>query len=178
MPEQLLNISGVLPHLAVKADHHPRRTETGIGALMPWAGRLWFVTYVAHKAISGGGTGLFSVDDDFRLTRHPESVVGTYADRMIHHASDQPVSAGVPSDPYLMTGFDRKCLHLCHDADKAVNFTIQVDFLGSGAWKTYGAINVDPGGYEYHVFPAGFSAHWVRVIAGGDCAATAYFTYT
>lgn len=86
-----INISGVFPHLAVKAGHLPARTETGIGALMPWAGKLWFVTYVAHKSPSGSGTGLFCLDDDLRLTRHPESVVGTYANRMIHKQSNQLV---------------------------------------------------------------------------------------
>jgi hypothetical protein len=84
-----LNLSGVLPHLAVKAGHLPKRTETGIGALMPWANRLWFVTYVAHKTGTGDGTGLFSIDDSFALTKHPESVVGTYANRMIHAESNQ-----------------------------------------------------------------------------------------
>lgn len=84
-----LNLSGVLPHLAVKAGHLPARTETGIGALMPWANRLWFVTYVAHKTGTGDGTGLFSIDDSFALTKHPESVVGTYANRMIHKESNQ-----------------------------------------------------------------------------------------
>lgn len=84
-----VNISGVIPTLAVKADHHPRRSETGIGALMPWADRLWFVTYVAHKSGTGGGTGLFFVDDDLRLHKHEASVVGTYANRMIHAETDQ-----------------------------------------------------------------------------------------
>ena len=84
-----LNISGVLPSLAVKATHLPARTETGIGALMPWADKLWFVTYVAHKEGTGGGTGLFSIDDDMTLTKHPASVVGTYANRMIHKQSNQ-----------------------------------------------------------------------------------------
>ena len=84
-----LNISGVLPHLAVKADHLPRRTETGIGALVPWADRLWFITYVAHKRGTGAGTGLFYIDDDFELHKHAASVVGTYANRMIHSESDQ-----------------------------------------------------------------------------------------
>lgn len=83
------NISGVLPHLAVKAEHFPARTETGIGALMPWADRLWFVTYVAHKSRSGAGTGLFWIDDDLTLHKHPESVVGTYANRMIHAETSQ-----------------------------------------------------------------------------------------
>ena len=63
------NISGVMPHLAVKAGHLPARTETGIGGLMPWANRLWFVTYVAHKQGTGSGTGLFSIDDGMNLGR-------------------------------------------------------------------------------------------------------------
>ncbi len=83
------NISGVFPHTAVKAAHSPARTETGIGALMPWADRLWFITYVAHKSRSGGGTGLFWLDDEMTLHKHPASVVGTYANRIIHKESSQ-----------------------------------------------------------------------------------------
>ena len=84
-----LAISGVLPHLAVKAEHLPARTETGIGALMPWANRLWLVTYVAHKAGTGDGTGLFYLDDALQRTKHPASRVGTYANRIIHKESNQ-----------------------------------------------------------------------------------------
>jgi len=32
LPTSYLNISGVLPHLAVKAEHLPARSETGISA--------------------------------------------------------------------------------------------------------------------------------------------------
>ncbi len=85
------NISGVLPHLAVKASHLPKRSETGIGALMPWADKLWFITYVAHKVGSGDGTGLFTVDDQMELSKHPASVVGTYANRMVHSESHQMI---------------------------------------------------------------------------------------
>jgi hypothetical protein len=59
-----------------------------------------------------------------------------------------------------------------------VNFTIQVDFLGSGIWKTYDVISVQPGGYVHHEFPAGFSAHWVQITVHKACTATAYFIYT
>lgn len=75
--------------MGVKAEHLPVRTETGIGALMPWAGNLWFITYVAHKKGSGAGTGLFFIDDDLSMQKHTESVVGTYANRMIHSATSQ-----------------------------------------------------------------------------------------
>lgn len=84
-----LPISGVLPDLSVSAEIDTIRSETGIGALMPWAQKLWFVTYTSEGRESGGGTGLFSVDDHLKLHKHPESVVGTYANRMIHAPSNQ-----------------------------------------------------------------------------------------
>jgi hypothetical protein len=91
---------------------------------------------------------------------------------------NQPVGAGEPSDPYLMTGFDNKVLHLCHDAPKPVEFTIEVDFLGDQTWKSYKTITVPARGYEYHVFPTGFSSHWLRVVSDTSCKATAYLHYT
>lgn len=462
MDDTPICISGVLPRLAVKAAHHPQRTETGIGALMPWAGRLWFVTYVAHKGGTGAGTGLFYVDDEMVLHKHPASVVGTYANRMVHSESDTviigphaidtkgnvrtfedlvetrltatcrhltdpanmvyflgmegeffeanvrtmevtfladlvkelgiesvanahfkdaftnhgrvvvannsyypkdfinpdgcggrlaewngkewtilertqfntatgradnnglgpatfavgqdrasaimkiylpatgwqtyrlpkathtqdhawttewprireveserwlmnasgmfyemaamtyadrmwgvrpvcshlrivgdfcswngllvmagdqttpiddsnleggqpqanlwfgktddlwqwgkpsgwggpwwetPVKAGEPSDPFLMTGFEHKCVHVSHDSDKPVSFNIEVDFMGCGNWVPYATLEA-AGGFTYHVFPTGFSAHWVRLTGNVDCTATAQFVYT
>jgi len=91
---------------------------------------------------------------------------------------EQIVGADEPSDPYLMTGFENKVLHLCHDADRTVQFTVEVDFLGTQTWKTYDVISVSPYGYVHHEFPAGFSAHWLRVIADKTCTATAYLHYT
>lgn len=88
------------------------------------------------------------------------------------------VRAGEPSDPYLMTGFEHKCLHVAHDADQPVHFDVEVDFLGDGTWHRYETLVVPAAGYEHHEFPAGFSAHWVRVTADRDCRATAEFTYT
>jgi hypothetical protein len=77
-----------------------------------------------------------------------------------------------------MTGFDQKVLHLYHDAEDTVEFTIEVDFLGNGTWRTYDVIPVQSGGYVHHEFPVGFSAHWSRVAADKPCKATAYFIYT
>ena len=82
-------ISGINPKLAISADITPVRTECAVGAMMAWADRLWFVTFVGHTGRSGSGTGLYSIDADFKLRRHEESVVGTYANRWIHSATDQ-----------------------------------------------------------------------------------------
>ena len=83
------HISGVVPSLAVKANMMPKRSETGIGALMPWADKLWMVTYPSHKSATGSGTGLFEIDDEFTLRKRPESLVGTHANRLVHVPSNQ-----------------------------------------------------------------------------------------
>jgi hypothetical protein len=95
---------------------------------------------------------------------------------------DTPVKAGEVSDPFLMIGFDKKVLHLKHDAKRGVTFTIEVDFVGDGQWSPYkelhfGAGGNPPQGYEHHEFPDGFSAHWVRIKVNAACTATAFFMY-
>lgn len=90
---------------------------------------------------------------------------------------EDSVNVGEPSDPFLMTGFDKKTLHLSHENDAAVSFNVEVDFLGHGAWKTYASIEVPAKGYVPHVFPDGFSAHWIRVTASAACLVTAQFHY-
>jgi hypothetical protein len=84
------------------------------------------------------------------------------------------VRRGEPSDPFLLTGFDKKVLHL--KTDRSANIRLEIDFLGTGAWETYETISVS--GYRYHVFPEGFSAHWIRLAADRECKATAEFLFT
>jgi len=91
-----LEVSGVFPHLAMVAEHSPR-SEAGIGGLMPWADRLWAITYVAHLEGTGSGTGLYEIDGEMNLCKRPESVVGTYANRLIHGGSNQLIIG-----PYLI----------------------------------------------------------------------------
>jgi hypothetical protein len=89
---------------------------------------------------------------------------------------DTPVTAGAVSDPFLMTGFDKKVLHFTHDAGESVRLDVEVDFLGDGSWQLYRSFDA-PAGYLHHEFPDGFSAHWVRVKINKDCRATVYFMY-
>ena len=91
---------------------------------------------------------------------------------------EDAVEAGAVSDPYLMTGFDGKALHLSNESDSAVEFVLEIDFLGNGKWKPYASFAVAAKGYEHHAFPPGYSAHWVRIRSKQKCVATAYFTYT
>ncbi|HEX2970932.1 MAG TPA: hypothetical protein VHP11_01295, partial [Tepidisphaeraceae bacterium] len=90
---------------------------------------------------------------------------------------DTQVQADVPSDPYLMTGYNQKTVYLSHDQTGEVKFAIEVDFAADGSWHLYDTISVPAKQTIRHVFPAGFSAHWVRVKANKDCQATAKFVY-
>lgn len=76
---------GRYPHLAVSND----QGECGIGAVVPWAGKLWFITYAPH-APAGSDDGLYEIDDLFNLelVRRPESVGGTPAARLIHRETN------------------------------------------------------------------------------------------
>jgi hypothetical protein len=87
------------------------------------------------------------------------------------------VKANRPSDPFLMTGFDKKVLHISNGSKGKVKFTVEIDFLGDGFWKKYKVLKLPANGYEHYEFPDGFSAHWVRITANRDCTATAYFIY-
>lgn len=89
---------------------------------------------------------------------------------------NESVNAGEPSDPYLMTGFDGKCLHIRHDAEKLVQFRIELDFMGHGEFEHYDTIETNR--YRVHVFPQGLSAHWLRIVPGAECTATAQLHYT
>ncbi len=84
------------------------------------------------------------------------------------------VKGGTPSEPFLMTGFDKKMVHIA--TDKAVSVDIEIDFLGNGSWERYERLAVS--GYARHIFPQGFSAHWVRLTPSANCVASAEFFYT
>jgi len=89
-----------------------------------------------------------------------------------------PTKAGEPSDPYLMTGFEHKCLHLFHEEKDTVKFDIELDGLGDGSFKRYATFDVGSGQAIQHAFPAGLSAHWIRIVPRSDALATAQLHYT
>lgn len=86
------------------------------------------------------------------------------------------VRKDAPSEPYLMTGFEHKMLHV--QADRQVDIRVEIDFMGNGSWNHYETVRVQSSRYAKHIFPTGFSAHWVRLVAESDCTATASFFYT
>ena len=88
----------------------------------------------------------------------------------------EQVTAGKPSDPFLLTDFRRKMLHLISDRNTTVD--IQIDFLGNGTWVKYETVKLT--GAEYHavLFPDSFSAQWIRLFPNTSCNMTAEFIFT
>ncbi len=87
--ETPININGVFPNLTIRGASDKGRSESGIGALIPWADKLWMIGYVAH--IQGHGLGLYEISDNMTMKKHPQSVTGTYANRMVHNPSEQAI---------------------------------------------------------------------------------------
>ncbi len=78
------SFSGIYPHLA----YYNNESECGTGAVVPWAGRLWVVTYGPHLPF-GSSDKLYEITPDLRLIARKESIGGTPANRMIHEESGQ-----------------------------------------------------------------------------------------
>lgn len=82
--EKADSISGIYPSLA----YYNREGECGTGAVVPWANRLWIITYGPHLPM-GSSDKLYEVTPDMRQIVRSESIGGTPANRMIHRESGQ-----------------------------------------------------------------------------------------
>ncbi|RDB07973.1 hypothetical protein [Runella aurantiaca] len=76
--------SGIYPHLA----YYNNEGECGTGAVVPWADRLWVITYGPHLPF-GSSDKLYEITPSLQRTIRPESTGGTPANRMIHTESNQ-----------------------------------------------------------------------------------------
>jgi hypothetical protein len=82
--EEPRQISGIYPSLAM----FNNEGECGTGAVVPWADRLWVITYGPHLPF-GSSDKLYEVTPELTQVVRPESVGGTPANRMIHPESKQ-----------------------------------------------------------------------------------------
>lgn len=82
--EEPRQISGIYPSLAM----FNNEGECGTGAVVPWADRLWVITYGPHLPF-GSSDKLYEITPELTQVVRPESVGGTPANRMIHPESKQ-----------------------------------------------------------------------------------------
>ena len=127
-----LNFSGVVPSLAQVADFGPPRSEIGIGCLMPWQRKLYVLNYSSHRRFTGTGTGLRVIDEAFRMTRPAEGVDGTYANRFVHHPTNQLIVGPhvIDTDHNIRTVTELIDIRLCGTAKHLVDPENLVYMLG------------------------------------------------
>ncbi|WP_162025870.1 MULTISPECIES: discoidin domain-containing protein [unclassified Lentimonas] len=105
-----INISGVYPHLAM----YNQQGECGTGAVVPWAGKLWAITYAPHWPF-GSTDKLYEITPDLEQIIRPESIGGTPANRMIHKESNQlfigPYAISVEGDVRVISVKDMPGRH-------------------------------------------------------------------
>jgi hypothetical protein len=106
------------------------------------------------------------IDDLWKLGK-PRGIGGPW--------KDSAVKAGMPSDPYLMTGYDKKLVELTSSVESTI--TLEVDIDGTGLWIPYKNFKVAAGEIVQHSFPKGFSAYWVRAISEVDAVVTVSLDY-
>ncbi|MFN7140008.1 MAG: hypothetical protein ACK4UN_11805 [Limisphaerales bacterium] len=127
------SLSGIYPHLAMFNDE----AECGTGAVVPWADRLWAITYAPHKP-NGSSDKLYEITPDLEQIIRPESVGGTPANRMIHRESNQLFIGPYVIDtnrqvlvlsPSVMPGrHTGNARHLTQPADKIYYATMEEGF--------------------------------------------------
>ena len=116
------------------------------------------------------GTGLWfgGIDDLWKLGK-PVGHGGPWL--------DTKAKAHLPSDPYLMTGYDQKSVHISHGHSEPVSITLEVDIDGNGLWVKYKSFKVPNVTTTRHDFPTAFSACWIRAVSDADTSATVQFVY-
>ena len=77
-------VDGIYPHLAM----FNGEGECGTGAVVPWAGSLWAITYGPHCPLGSSGK-LYQITPDLKQIVRPESVGGTPANRLVHRETNQ-----------------------------------------------------------------------------------------
>ena len=82
-----------------------------------------------------------------------------------------------PSDPYLMTGYDRKRLNLSNEGNQLAKFILEADVTGEGKWVVVKEFVLKPSESAQHEFPNWFQAYWVRLISNQDTTGTAQLIY-
>ncbi len=141
-----------------------------------WNGNLVFgcddVSMFDNKFVGRPQSNLWFVEPERLYRLGPRNAFGSVWDR-------QDLTVGEVSDPFLMHGFDYKCIHLSHKSDKPVRFAIEIDKTGTGSWSSYKTVTIEANGYGYLLLSPRERGEWIRIVArDGASKASARFVYT
>ena len=84
---------------------------------------------------------------------------------------NESVKAQIPSDPFLLSGFTKRALHLEHDGAATTVFTIEIDSKGNNEWSTWREITLPAETKSYWFnFPTSLEGIWLRIKTQRDVA--------
>jgi len=84
---------------------------------------------------------------------------------------NESVKAQIPSDPFLLSGFTKRALHLEHDGVATTVFTIEIDSKGNNEWSTWREITLPAETKSYWFnFPTSLEGIWLRIKTQRDVA--------
>ncbi|MFH0759178.1 MAG: hypothetical protein V2B15_17960 [Bacteroidota bacterium] len=89
----------------------------------------------------------------------------------------EAVEKGIPSDPFLFSGWEHRACWIRHDAAFPVTFSFEVDLQGTGGWEQLKAVSVEPGNGVLVPFKANETGEWIRVSSGEPVNTTVQFCY-
>jgi hypothetical protein len=92
---------------------------------------------------------------------------------------NESVKAQVPSDPFLLSGFTKRALHLEQDGIATTKFVFEVDELGNNEWKIWREVTLSTEIKNQWVeIPKDLKAVWLRIKTSRDIASvSATFQY-
>jgi len=85
------------------------------------------------------------------------------------------VKAAQPSDPFLIAGYARRVLHVSHQENQAVSYSLEADVKGDGRWVAIAKLDVPAKSYRWQLLDPGLQAEWLRVVPDKDCFVSAWF---
>ncbi|MDR1962892.1 MAG: hypothetical protein LBQ50_03840 [Planctomycetaceae bacterium] len=106
------------------------------------------------------------IDDLWELGK-PRGIGGVW--------KNSEINAGESSDPYLMTGYDKKRGEFSHHSAEPVAFHIELDVCGDGQWSRWETITVEPAQTFKLNIPV--DAYWIRFVTNKPTKATATLIY-
>ncbi|MDR0335840.1 MAG: hypothetical protein LBI18_01995 [Planctomycetaceae bacterium] len=106
------------------------------------------------------------IDDLWELGK-PRGIGGVW--------NNTEIAADQPSDPYLITGYDKKRGEFSHDSNETVEFRIELDVCGDGTWTLWQHVPVEPN--QTAKVNITVDAYWIRVVTNKSTKATATFIY-
>ncbi|NCB44856.1 MAG: hypothetical protein EOM59_19870, partial [Clostridia bacterium] len=91
---------------------------------------------------------------------------------------NESVKGGVPSDPFLFSGWTERCAWIKNDGNQHVQFLFEVDKNGNKEWTRLKVVDVEAKSTLFLPFSEKETGEWVRVTANKNTSATVTFSYT